>query len=73
MDRGYTGLVGLYDYFFNRKMKLHKQELETTIILLPTLLPNLFVVDYKWLQNFTEYPKRLLLGFTIIRKKMKER
>jgi len=55
--------------FLTKKIKLHKQKSETTIILLPTLLPNLFIVDYKWLQNFTEYPKRLSLGFTIIRKK----
>ena len=59
--------------FLTEKIKLHKQKSETTIILLPTLLPNLFVVDYKWLQNFTEYPKRLSLGFTIIRKNERKR
>ena len=65
--------MGCMITFLTEKIKLHKQKSETTIILLPTLLPNLFIVDYKWLQNFTEYPKRLSLGFTIIRKKMKER
>ena len=65
--------MGFMITFLTEKIKLHKQKSETTIILLPTLLPNLFIVDYKWLQNFTEYPKRLSLGFTIIRKKMKER
>ena len=61
--------MGCMITFLTEKIKLHKQKSETTIILLPTLLPNLFIVDYKWLQNFTEYPNRLLLGFTIIRKK----
>ena len=31
------------------------------------------LMDYKWLQNFTEYPKRLSLGFTINQKKLRER
>ena len=64
--------MGCMIIFLTEKIKLHKQKSETTIILLATLLPNLFIVDYKWLQNFTEYPKRLSLGFTIIRKNERE-
>ena len=69
MDRGYTGLDGLYDYFLTGKIKLHKQKSKQTNILLPTLLPNLFTYGLQMLISFEEYPKRdSRLGFTIIRK-----
>ena len=60
--------MGFMITFLTEKIKLHKQKSETTIILLPTLLPNLFIVDYKWLQNFTEMVLTMQLVHFICRK-----
>ena len=48
--------------FLTEKIKLHKQKSETTIILLPTLLPNLSTYGLQMVTKLYRIPQETLVG-----------
>ena len=54
--------MGCMITFLTGKIKLHKQKSETTIILLPTLLPNLSTYGLQMLIKLYRIPQETLVG-----------